>query len=325
MQHWRSSVSEKASAATAMKKILIQSAIFLGLLLLVTLLNLPYDQYAEDLVQSVQRQLRTGGVAVEVEKTDVSFPGEFTLGNVSLLLPTRPLPVPLFIDQIIVSPRILRIFLLQGAVDGNIQAYEGQITASLIYRLLSGNKDLTVRGQTLQLSGHPLFKALGVSGVLNLNAESQISQEKVPPGAANDLRQAVLLGGASSAHISLEHGEYQGGHKLQGLIELPAAKEISLTVTVEQKKKRIVLNQLELFSSLGSATGSGSIVVTQTGKLQRANLRFSLQLTAEGNTAFGGYLALAARMSPESPPRNWEIQIAKRERYPEPQIIVTPG
>ena len=84
---------------------------------------------------------------------------------------------------------------------------------------------------------------------------------------------------------------------------------IKLNAEATIKGDRLTINQANLESSVGSAQGAGSIVLSETGKATSGSLEFQLQLTPEGNTVLGGYLALAARVPVENPASNWKISL----------------
>ena len=49
-----------------------------------------------------------------------------------------------------------------------------------------------------------------------------------------------------------------------------------------------------------------------------------LNLTTEGATAVGGYLALAAKKTVNNPPKNWLISLKFDEKKAQPEVKVSP-
>lgn len=128
-----------------------------------------------------------------------------------------------------------------------------------------------------------------------------------------------------SLKATVEEGSFQGGQTLSPLpLPLPKTSDIKGLLLVEQKENRIIIQKLDLTSSLADFNGSGLVELDQApfyiqhasgnlpGEIVR-EVRFTadIQLSGEGSKVLGGYLALASRNMQNQAFRKWPVAVKK--------------
>jgi type II secretion system protein N len=308
-----------------MKRILRQSAVFLALLLLLTIVRFPYDDYAKDAFSRIKQRAGQQGVRLEASRTEFSFPTTLGLENLGVLLATRPLPIPIFAESAIIKLRLLPLLAFHGGFAGAFKIYGGTLNLDANYGLLSREAKLYAEGEKVDLSLHPLLNANGIGGLLALKLTTTVS-----PAAIVDNGQSLptSLGyfiDFAELEMSVERGRYDGGHQVGGLIKLPKASEISINLLADKNKDKVLLKKVQAFSSLGELSGKGDLRVSDALKITRANCDFAVKLTPEGAKELGPYLALAAKLPVESPGRDYQIHVEQKEGDAKLHISVSSG
>jgi len=304
-----------------MKRIVRQACLFLVLVIIVAIVRFPYDEYSDDIIAAAKNQSQAFGVYLDIEELHISFPGKLDFKNLSVLIPVRPAPVPVLVEQGSLDPSLFALLLLRGVFQGTFSAYDGELESRYTYSFFSGDSALTLRARDLALSAHPLLRTFGIGGTADLELNATLSQQAPVEGQTPRPRYRL---DTANLRLTIDGGRYQGGHKVYGLVELPGVDDVRIVLETEMNQQKVTLNRFELLSSLGSAKGSGTLSVSADNKVKRANLNFSLKLTAEGFNAAGSYLALAARRPLDSAGRQWRIQVSKKANDKTPTIKVKP-
>ena len=271
-----------------MKRVVSQFVTFLVLLLLVTAFRFPYHDFGMGLFEDLRTDLRRHGILLDVDSVDLQFPGQLSVKNLSLLIPTGKLPFPFYADEANLDPKLLPLFLLRAVLHSSVHAYKGTLESTLSHPLLGDHTSVVIEGKTLRLEEHPLLKPLGVSGVANLDADLSLkpAPQKMPRNET-PVRSAKLA-------LQIDEGAYRGGHKIRGIFTLPPIEDIRGELKADFEKSILSLNSLKVFSSLGELEGNGRLGLNSAMLIETLNLSATLELTSEGARSLNGYLALAA-------------------------------
>jgi type II secretion system protein N len=308
-----------------MKRILRQLAVFLVLLLLFTIVRFPYDDYAEEAFTSFKQKAAQHGVRLDAGRTEFSFPATIGLGNLGVLLPARPLPIPLFVESAIIKLRLLPFFALHSSFAGAFKIYGGTLNSNITYGLLSREATLHTEGEKIDLSMHPLLKANGIGGLLALKLTSTVLPATISDNAQKSSSPWSYVIDFAELEMSVENGRYDGGHLVGGVIKLPKASEISANLQADKNKDKVLLKKVQVFSSLGELSGNGDLRLSDAFRITRANCDFAVKLTPQGTKEIGPYLALAAKLPVDSPGRDYRIHVEQKEGEAKPNISVSPG
>ena len=299
-----------------MKRVVRQAAVFLGLFLIVGLARLPFGNYEDDIVDSVKAYGKALGIFVEIGSADLQFPLNLDLAQVSLIFPTSELPVPFYVDALHLNPNLLSLLFLRSSLDATATLYSGNLRSDIGYHFWGKTGSLTVDAEKLALDQHPVLSGFGISGTANFEAKASFAEPE-------DKLQPLAIDSCFLA-IEITDGRYVGGHRLKGLLELPPAKDVHITAVAMTSERTVTIKSTEVLSSLGSLHGSGSIVLSEANQLKEVDLGLTIKLTNSGAEAFAAYLALAAGLPIDAPPRDWQVTILKQANQRLPITNVKP-
>ncbi len=299
-----------------MKRVVRQAGIFVGLFLLVGLVRLPFRNYEREIVDTIRRQAQAAGLLVEVGSAALRFPLNFDLAKVSLTVPTKALSIPVYLDALQLDTKLLPLFLLQGGIEARAQGYSGTVNSTIGYHLWKKHGTLEIDADKLELSKHPTLEAYGITGNAQLEAKASFTQ------TGNPIEPLALS--HSFLALKITDGSYVGGHKVKGILVLPAAEDVQVTAVATTTDRSVKIESTEVLSSLGSLRGSGTVSFSENNDPSEIDLGLTVKLTSSGAEAFAAYLALAAGLPLDSPPRDWEITVRKQAEQAFPQTIIKP-
>ncbi len=294
-----------------MNRVVRQATIFLSLLLVVTLVRLPYGSYRERILPLL-KQAKIG--QVDAQEMNLSFPSTFTVSGLSLLLPAGRIPVPFFVDTIETNFRLLPLLRLAYAMNGRISLYSGHADFQGERGIFSNGGTVSIDAHDININAHPAAKLVGAQGLLSftLNAEA----EKNPVTIA-DVKSGAL-------RFALTSGEISNAGMFVPLVKLPPVTGLHASGRAELKQGRLWLQESKLDSSLGSAQGSGSVALMPDGRPGAGSLNFRIELSPEGTTTIAPYLALAAQLPVEKPPSNWQVDVTFKQNE-KPRAVIRPS
>lgn len=297
-----------------MKRILLQTAAFLALTLVVTVLTFPYDMYGKRVGELIKENGRSLGLILELETPRIKAPWGADLSNVWIGTSAfgPPLQV-LFFKTALLRLQLAQLFLLRLGLAVDIEENMGPIQMQAGYSLLSGRISARADGQKLEMDRHPLFRLLSLSGELSLSLDIGIK------GA-----DGALVLDDSSAGLALKRGYYPGGDKVYGIVELPQISDIEVEISALGNGKNIRTKKLEAVSSLGAITGSCNASLLADLRPELVRCRAEISLSAEGRDRFAAYLALASGDSEAQNVRTWNANISLHPGSP-PEITVSPA
>jgi hypothetical protein len=285
-----------------MKRIIRQASTFLALLLIVTLVRLPYGSYRDRLLPRLRHAAKNASiVSLDAEDISVSFPAELAVKKLGLLFAAGMFPVPVLVDSAVFHPALLPLLGLTADIAGKVQLYNGVIDLSARRGFFSSGGSFELHGRGIELEQHPVLQSLAARGTLSVDAKGSAQAD---PQVLTDIDSLDLK-------VNLNHGELSSGLRLFGVVQIPPIKEIEGTLDAQLRKTRAVLSDLNLSCSLGTLKGSGAGNIDRFGLLSGGNASFSISLTAEGQSTIGQYLALAANIPLNGTPlpAHWKIQI----------------
>lgn len=293
-----------------MKRIVRQSAAFVVLLALLTIVRFPYSEYIEEKILIVQQKLRPQGVTLQTGKVKSSFPFKLSIDTLGVLFLTKPFPIPLLADHAVLELRTLPLLMLRAALAVNLSMYSGKVSGDLTKGLFSKIANLELHGSKLQIGKYPLASALTADGILDFDVSAQM---KLPQAEKNlSARSLAQLISTGTAELKIEEGLVAGGQKIYGLFTLPRIEGITGQAKARKSRERLQVERAKFYSSLGTAEGTGNVYFDPEGQIDQASINGTIALTTPGVTAIGSYLALAAGTSTEKPGRNWSVQLEKK-------------
>ncbi len=282
-----------------MNPVLKQAIVFLCLLLIVTVVKLPYDLLPDHLENFLIETVRSSGGAMAIKETKLGFPATVTLNEVgaSLAIPTRPpLPIPFVAQKISASLSVLNLLMLRLNSSVLIDAYQGNVSASISKPLFGAISNFNWSAKNLEIGEHPVAAAQGITGAVSFDGSLKSDLPALNPAS---VKEGVL-------NFSLTNGNYSGGHKIS-IVVLPPISNISTSCSIRLNETNLVVSNCNLTSSITSATVQGSVTRSKAdtksfnGPFSGGSLTVNLQLSSEGakSNSLGGYLALAAKLDPQ--------------------------
>lgn len=286
-----------------MKRIGRQALIFLALLVIVALVQFPQQYFGEHMLKTVKDAASAQGFFLDSKSFSVKFPGRIAISDVRIGVPVHGLPLYLLsFSNVEITPAILPLLLLRASVAGKASGEFGILYVNLRDDLWGAIRQIALSGEKLELGRHPLISFYGVKGQLSLDLSATLTKDRINIEAVDRLELKA----------SLENGEYAGGHSIRGLVKLPAITDISAALFVTGKGRKVDIDKFEVASSLGIAKGEGRVLLSRNGQFESGEFSGTINLTAFGSQAFGGYLALAAGYETGKPVdsaiRNWRVR-----------------
>lgn len=306
-----------------MNRLLRQSLVFFGLLLLFTLIRLPYDVLFPTFMDDLKERAKEQRIALVIGESSASFPASVELARIGAQVPLDgPLTViPLAIDTLRIRLHVLPLLILRAVSDIEVNAYGGSITGTVTRRFSTPATETDLRFSGLDLGQHPVSSLIGLTGVFGGTIAGAISPDPT--------------GSALSFNVTLQNGTYRGGHQV-AIIRLPEATDIGAALIGELRGTALDLRSVTLRSSIGDVTGkmradlllkprpgmSGLSIIPA----QNISAAGRIALSDEGRKVFGGYLALAAKLPPDrgSTVASWLFDVAQDGREL-PRVSVRPA
>lgn len=294
-----------------MKPFTRKLAVLLILVLVVAVIKLPFDRFYRMVFSHIQSAAQDQGIGVLAEQISFKFP--VTLHTTGLSIYTRigETPIPFYFNTFDASLKLLPIALFRRVLAGSGTAYDGSLELLVAGSLFGDPDEVTLTISNFDISQHPAARIYSLAG--SLSAELKTHFQKSLTGMPKD----------TAASISLSNGSFPSGVKLFGLIEIPAVKEINIASKFNQQLEKIMIQGLRVSCSLGTAQAKGSLQLTKDGEISTAALDAVLELSQEGQTSVGQWLALQAGQSIEAPAANWSIE-ARKNSGQDWQVVVLP-
>ena len=300
-----------------MNRYVKQAIIFLALLLVVTLIRLPYDTYPESIRTTLQELAARERASLSIDDLSLSFPATLSSRGMRFAYPLTgtPLILPLVVDSLELSLQTLSLLALRYSTELNAKLYDGSIESSVSMPIFGSALNAKGEVQHLDLGKHPLAQAFGVSGLLTATFDLEARRRDPAPPTPE----------AGSLTVSIVDGHYNGGHRI-AIIDLPEIREIGFTAKAQLEPKRVKVTRALLSSSLGKASLTASANRTDAGAITDGNAKISLDLSEVGKKRFAGFLALAAQLPLERGQTisAWDIAVEFAPHRP-PTALVTAG
>ena len=298
-----------------MNRYVKQAIIFLALLLIVTVVRLPYDTYPDSIRTMLQEAAAREQVSLAIDDLALNFPATLTSRGVRLAYPLKgtPLILPFVVDSLELSLQTLSLLALRYSTDLNVSLYDGKVEGTLSAPMFGNGVALRGEIQHIDLGKHPLAQAFGVSGMLT--AAFELTGQRRDPRPPSTESGTITL--------SIVDGHYQGGHRIS-LLELPEIRDIGFTAKAEVEPRKFKLTRAMLSTSLGKARLNGSGARSESGLVTEGQAKITLNLSEDGRKRYAGFLALAAKMPLDRGEKisDWEVDLSFQGNRP-PTVLVT--
>lgn len=295
-----------------MKKFLKSFSLLVFFVCIFALFRYPYSAFNQDIAQAIKSQAEQAGILLSIDQLEVHFPANLHLSGVHGYFPTpQGLPLPFAFESVGVYPKLWQLLRLETAGETTVNGYAGEISAWFTNPIFGESMAFQGKIKHLDLNKHPLLALNGVHGTIHGKLDATF--EKVPSSALPLVLPPLLEG---NMEISLENGQLTAGAPLGGLLPLPSVKDARLSLLVTGRGQQLRLEKFDFSSSLGSATGTGSVELSPTHQLLQTNLTFHLKLSDDGVNQVGGYLALAAQIPVESRQSEFKVTILQPRNKP---------
>ena len=243
-------------------------------------------------------------IALDFKETHFRFPFTAEASGVSVLFPTRPLPLPLYLENIRLKPRMLALLAGSGKFKVSASLYDGKIKGIINEHLLVGDVTGKFKATQLKLERHPLLGGLGLKGDLSFKLDNLTIPDDAMESTGNFTAEII-------------NGSYTGG-KLYGFVDLPTVSNITLEINGKKKSSAVVVDKLSFSSSLGTAGGKGRIDFDKNTEISRLNFNFAIDLSPEGQPIVAPYLQLLGNSYSANSANNtqskWTIEMLKTSK-----------
>lgn len=286
-----------------MKQHLQKVGLFFAIVFVAYLLFFDYSAALKRRVPLAQEAAKLQGVTFAVGDLSVKSPTRVSFSNLEAVVESEFGEIPFKIETGELQTSLLSLFMFNAVFETTLEAYGGTITVNWSNNIISREATLRINATQLDLLKHPSSFAAGVSGKLNAETSFKLT--------GTQLSGFMLHEG--DIHLELTNGHYNGGHSIIRSLESPEIKDLSVNLYAKLFQQRIGINALDIFSSLGRASGSGFVHLKSRNQVERGRIELNSRLTPEGATLIGGFFALAAGESIENPGRNWKILAIKEK------------
>ena len=271
----------------------------IGFLVLLTILFIalktPKGWLDNKLYTTLQEQLEPLGAKIEAEKFSYNFPIGVSLYNGGMLLPTKPIKIPIGFESLNLHLKTLSLFLLKLSIIGDVNLYGGRIETNAKKSFFSNNTDINLNLSNIKLNKHPLGKLYQTSGDIFNKAKIILNNKNADPITS------------LNAEIEIKNGSYQGEYKLFELIKIPQVSNLFLKSSIKKNGKELSIKLEEVNCSLGKASGETKFTIDRKNFFISGTNEYSLSLTNDGHKEIGTYLALQAQEPLTTEKRNWKI------------------
>ncbi len=281
-----------------MKRALHQAIVFFSLLLIVTIIRLPYGSYRESALPYLRTLASPKGVTLDFADLNLRPPFRVSLDKLNMLLPVDRFPVPVNIESATFNANLFSLLTLGASGAGTVKLYQGTLVYDVDHSLFGNSTSYSASLNDLSLAAHPILGSFGFTGTLEGKFSGKFKRDTVTG-------RAIPESGEYS--LALRNGAFIGGVKLFQLVRIPEVKNLSLVANAKLESGLLTISALNLDSSLGSANGKGQFRVKDNGNLGDGKLNAKIHLTDTGKQNFGGYLALAAQAPIENPSADWKV------------------
>jgi len=287
---------------------------FVFLLVAFTLFRLPY-MYGGDFVRDkIIQTAETHRLPLEIGDVQLGFPLKVKTDYLRTQFNLGLLPLPLALEQVRIEQRVLPLFTLRSSTETHFSALSGSGSVAIERGFFGGTNNFEIAIDGLELSQYPLLQVTGLSGRLSLKASFEKSDSPTIPNGTLEIELTNgRIPGARSLKPTLQLLPLNDSAKLQGALLLDALKmeQLRINLSAEKNQEKVVIEPFTVSSNLGSGSGKGRLLVTPEGSLQDVELQLELDLSEAGRGQLGGYLSLAAGISPEQPPTSWQVSAYK--------------
>lgn len=286
-----------------MQRTIRQAIIFLALLLVISLVRIPYGSYKERILPALRKATANGPLlSIDADDFVVSFPTRLTVEKLSASFRAGPLPLPLYVESMDFSLRLLPLLWLTTALEGDASLYKGKVDVQASRSVFGGKLSFAAVGSGVNLAEYPAFRPFGGAGTLEFNVSGSAAQDPATLAQLDEAKAVVQLHNASLA----------GTGNWIPLVKLPPISEIEGRIDAQLKASQWTLQTLQLASSLGTVKGNGSGKLAADGNISQGNIKLRIALNEAGKSVIGGYLALASGASVDNPPLNYQVDVQLR-------------
>jgi len=239
-------------------------------------------------------------VTLEFENYKVSPPLVASADSVLAVVKSGPLSVPINCDATKVSGWFGLLSGLKGSVTLDSLCYEGVVNGKVSKSILNDSFSADFETKGLNVAGHPLLKFFGLAGKIDLSLDSEGIVE------GQDFSEITKV----DLNLSTDSLSFSGDQKIGGLIKIPVFFDLDADAGLTVDGKSFDSKELSLTSSLGSAKGKFSGLLSTPlpdVKLKTLQGNFEIVLSEEGVKELAGFLALAAGDMNKSKAAKWKI------------------
>lgn len=276
-----------------------QALIFFSLLVIYTIIKLPYGSYKEILLPKIRNTLASQKLGIDFSDAVLSFPFSWEFTNVKLFFPIKGIPVQLFSEKATSDLSILSLLGLKPKITNNIQLYGGNFKIDFDYPFFSPESSYQINLDNFSLENIQPIKAYGINGKIGFNGQGKLNKTKIDLLSQEN---AKLL-------LTINNGSYLGENLYISALKVPQISDLQLTSAAILNKQKLNINSFELNSNLVKASAKGVLHLASNFKIEYASFNIDLSLSAEGKEKLGGYLALASGNDLKNISSNWNIEI----------------
>jgi len=284
-----------------MKQYLKKTGLFFITVIIAYIFFFDYSEAIKRRIPFLQKAALQENITFTLDDLELTSPTHLDITGLDASMLYDGSNLEFFIDQGGIGTRLAPLFFFDTTLDANLEAYDGSIVLNWVNNLLSREATLNINASKISLLKHPAIFEAGLSGKLLADATFHLTGSQF---SGFDISEGDI-------HIEILNGHYNGGHSIFRSIESPEIKDISVSLYAKMFQKRMGINALDIFSSLGRASGSGFVHLNSRNQVERGRVELDARLTPDGAQIVGGYFALGAGESVENPGRNWKILATK--------------
>ena len=280
------------------KKQLITLAILFVAFLVVKNKNFSPMSYLESKVEeSVLTPIKEKTPGFNYSDFELKFPLRLSLKDIQALIPAKPIPIPLKVDELKARIELPQLFLLRLESRINAMLYQGYLKFKTSSSYFSKKSTANLNIEKLELSSHPGLYLFNVGGQISVDAQSSFKNE------SKQLKDIDSL----SIALNLENGSYSGGHMIHGIFKTPEIRDANAQINLVKYDDEIVVENSKFKSSLANGKISGKFTVNEDTQLLNGDFKLNIKFSENGHESLGQFAALAANMDIETVNRSWEI------------------
>lgn len=286
-----------------MKQHLQKVGLFFAIVFIAYLLFFDYSAALKRRLPLIQEEAKLQGITFALDDLSLKSPTRVSISNLEAVVESELGEIPFKIETGEFQASLLSLFMFNAVFDATFDAYGGTITVNWANNLISREATLAISASQLDLLNHPSSFAAGLTGKLNFEATFKLTGTQLSGFVVHE----------GDIHLELVNAHYNGGHSIIRSVQSPEIKDLTVNIYAKLFQQRIGINSLDIFSSLGRASGSGFVHLKSRNQVERGRIELNARLTPEGATLIGGFFALAAGEPIENPGRNWKFLATKNK------------